>query len=149
MREIKEETGMDFLYEGENIDGLAEQILIGAMRVRAALGFVKNNMLMIIPGDRDDMIKAICDLHVGKLDIQRKISGIVLSGGMMPKDWTLNFLKESKIPTLVTKEDTYSIASRINSIVVKLKPQDAGKIKIIVDMVEKYVDIGKILASLK
>ncbi len=149
MREIKEEIRIDLLYEGENLDCLAEQILIGAMRVRDALKFIKNNTLMIIPGDRDDMIKAICDLHVGKLRRECGIAGIILSGGLMPKEWTLNFLKQSKIPTLTTKEDTYSIASRIHHILVKLHPQDTSKIKLIVDMVEKHIDIDKVLASLK
>lgn len=149
MREIKEEVGIGFLYEGEGLDGLAEQILIGAMRVGDALNFIKNNTLMIIPGDRDDMIKAVCDLHMGKLRIERKISGIILSGGLMPKDWTLNFLKQSNIPTLMTKEDTYSVASRIHHILIKLHPQDTSKIKTVVDMVEKHVDIGEVLASLR
>ncbi|MDO8525102.1 MAG: AAA family ATPase, partial [Candidatus Omnitrophota bacterium] len=48
MREIKEDVDVDLLYEGASLDGLAEQILIGAMRVGAALSFVKNNTLMII-----------------------------------------------------------------------------------------------------
>lgn len=149
MREIKEEVDIDLLYEGASLDELAEQILIGAMKVRDALNFIKNNTLMIIPGDRDDMIKAICDLHMGKLRRNCKIVGIILSGGLMPKGWTLNFLKQSNIPTLTTKEDTYSIASRIHHILIKLHPQDTSKIKTIVDMVEKYVDIDKVLASLR
>lgn len=149
MREIKEEVGLDILYAGTSLDELAEQILIGAMRVGAALTFVKDNTLMIIPGDRDDMIKAICDLHTGKLKRRCKISGIILSGGLMPKKWTLNFLEQSNISTLITKEDTYSIASRIHHILIKLHPQDTSKIKIIVDMVEKYVDIDKVLSSIK
>ena len=148
MREIKEEVGIDLLYEGANLDELAEQILIGAMRVRDALNFIKNNTLMIIPGDRDDMIKAVCDLHMGKLRRKTRIAGMILSGGLMPKGWTLNFVKQSKIATLVTKEDTYSIASRIHHIIVKIHPQDTSKIKAVVDMVEKYVDIDKILAAL-
>ena len=149
MREIKESANIDILYEGDNLDRLAEQILIGAMRVRDALKFIKDNTLMIIPGDRDDMIKAACDLHAGKLMRACKITGIILSGGLMPKDWTLNFLKTSKIPVLITKEDTYSIASRVHHIIVKIHPQDSAKIKMIVDMVEKYVDIDRVLTSLR
>jgi len=149
MREIKDSANIDILYEGDNLDRLAEQILIGAMRVRDAMKFIKDNTLMIIPGDRDDMIKAACDLHAGKLMRDCKITGIILSGGLMPKEWTLNFLKESKIPVLITKEDTYSIASRVHHIIVKIHPQDSAKIKMIVDMVEKYIDIDRVLTSLR
>ena len=73
----------------------------------------------------------------------------ITSGGIMPKNRSMSCLEKSKIPVLITKEDTYKIAARVNSMVVKLKPQDTEKIKIIVDMVEKYVDIDKVLANLK
>ncbi len=149
MREIQDELKINTLFVGENIDRPAENILIGAMRVKYALTFVKNNTLLIIPGDRDDMIKAICDLHVGKLKRECHIGGIILSGGLVPKPWTMDFVKNSNIPTLITSEDTYSIASRVHSLKIKLKPQDSGKIKVIVDMVEKYVDIDRVMANLK
>ena len=104
---------------------------------------------MIIPGDRDDMIESVCRVHMGKLKKRSAISGIVLSGGMMPKPENMDDIEAAGIPTLITKEDTYSVASRIHSMVVKLKPQDTEKIKIIVDMVEKYVNIDDVISSLR
>ena len=118
------------------------------MNVRDALKFIQNNSLMIISGDRDDMIKAACALDRGKLKKGCRISGIILSGGILPKRGTMRMMKDGKIPVIATREDTYAIASRVHSIVVKLKPQDQHKIKLIIDMVAKYVDIGKVLASL-
>lgn len=149
MREIKEEIKIDTLYEGTNLDRETEHVLIGAMNVKDALVFIEDNSLMIIPGDRDDMIDSVCKVNSGRLKKGCRISGIILSGGLMPKKRNLDVLKKSGIPVLITKEDTYAIAARVHSMVVKLKPQDAKKIKIIVDMVEKYVDIDKVLANLK
>ena len=149
MREIKEEVKIETLYQGAELDRTVENVLIGAMNVKDALQFVQNNSLMIIPGDRDDMIEAMCRVHAGKLKKNSKISGIILSGGLMPKRRSLEYLEKSKIPVLITKEDTYKIASRIHSMTVKLKPQDAQKIKIIVDIVEKYIDIDKVIANLR
>jgi hypothetical protein len=149
MREIREEVKITTLCEGLDLDRSVENVLIGAMNVKDALEFVKNNLLMIIPGDRDDMIETVCKVNDGKIKKNIRISGIILSGGLMPKRGNMKKLERSKIPVLLTKEDTYKIASRINSMVVKLKPQDTNKIKIIVDMVEKHVDIDKVLANLK
>ncbi len=149
MREIKEELKITSLYEGNYLDNSVEHVLIGAMNVKDALEFVKNNSLMIIPGDRDDMIESICKVHTGRVRKKAKITGIILSGGQMPKRGAVKAIEKAAIPALITKEDTYKIASRVHSMVVKLKPQDADKIKIIVDMVEKYVDIDKVLANLK
>ena len=59
--------------------------------------------------------------------------------------------REKKIGSIRVERarDTYSVASRIHSMVVKLKPQDTDKIRIIVDMVEKYVDIDDVISSLR
>jgi len=149
MREIKEELKIAALYESENLDKVAENILIGAMNVKDAVQFVRDNSLMIIPGDRDDMIEAVCRIKSGKIKKGCRISGIILSGGLMPKRRSLKLLEGARMPVLITKEDTYSIASRVHSLVVKLKPQDEQKIRIIVDMVEKYVDIDKVLDNLR
>jgi len=149
MREIKDEVKIDSLYQGANIDATAEHVLIGAMNVKDALKFVKDKSLMIIPGDRDDMIESVCRLHAGRSKNGFRISGIILSGGLTPKRRSLKSLKKSGITTFATKEDTYRIASRIHSMVVKLKPQDKDKIKIIVDMVEKYMDVDAVLSNLK
>ena len=149
MREIKEELKIHMLYEGTSLDRPVENVLIGAMNVKDAMQFVIDNSLMIIPGDRDEMIEAVCSVHSGRMKKGCRISGIIISGGLMPKRSSLNSVEKSKITTLITKEDTYKIASRVHSMVVKLKPQDAEKIKIVVDMVEKNLDIDKVLASLK
>ncbi|MFA5143867.1 MAG: AAA family ATPase [Candidatus Omnitrophota bacterium] len=149
MREIQEELKVNMLFKGESMDAPVENVLIGAMNVKDALEFLQNNLLMIIPGDRDDMIEVICKVNSGKVKKGCKVSGVILSGGIMPEKKSMESLEKSGIAVLITKEDTYKIAARVNSMVVKLKPQDTDKIKIIVDMVEKYVDIDKVLANLK
>lgn len=149
MREIKEELKLAALYQGRKLDSSVETVLIGAMNVKDALGYVENNSLMIIPGDRDDMIEAMCRVDAGKIKKSCSVSGMILSGGIMPKRRSLSLMEKSGITVLMTKEDTYKIASRVTSMVVKLKPQDTQKIKIIVDMVEKNMNIDKVLENLK
>ena len=149
MREIREELNIHVFYEGDSFDKPVENVLVGAMNVRDALQFISNNTLMIVPGDRDEMIEAVCKVHSGKMKKGCCFSGLIVSGGILPKRGSMSRLKKSKIPVLTTKEDTYKIASRVNSMIVKLKPQDREKIRIIVEMVEKNVDINKVVASLK
>ena len=149
MREIQEEIKIDSIYTGLSLDKPVENVLIGAMNVKDALQFLRNNSLMIIPGDRDDMIDAVCRVHSGRIKKGFSISGIIVSGGLMPNRGSMRSLEKSRISVLITKEDTYAIASRIHSMVVKLKPQDKDKIKIIEDMVEERLDIDKVLAGLK
>ncbi|MCM8790423.1 MAG: AAA family ATPase [Candidatus Omnitrophica bacterium] len=149
MREIKEEIKIETLYSGESLDRPVENVLIGAMNFKDAIEYIRNNSLIIVPGDRDDIIEAVCRVHTGRTKKNYKVSGIILSGGLMPKRGSLRSIERSRIAALITKDDTYAVASRINSMVVKLKPQDKEKIKIIVDMVQARIDIDKVLSGLK
>lgn len=149
MREIQEELKIEIVHKGKSFDAMVENVLIGAMNVKDAIGFMKNNLLMIIPGDRDDMIDSVCRVHTGKMKKRCSVSGIIISGGIMPRSRNLKDIERAGIPALITKEDTYAVASRIHSMVVKLKPQDTEKIKIIVDMVEKYLNVDAVISSLK
>ena len=67
---------------------------------------------------------------------------------MAPPRKTLALLKKYKIPTLLFEGDTYSVASEIHSIKVKIKPEDKQKIDTIVKMVNQYVDIDKIVENI-
>ena len=92
-------------------------------------------------------MRAFLKAHLDK-KIPKKISGIIFSGGIIPDMRTSRMLKQAGIATLVSENDTYIVASNINSIVVKIKPQDKAKIGLIVDLIEEYVDIGKVIANL-
>ncbi len=147
VREIMEEVKVPLLCGEENADASVDKILIGAMEVKYALRYVENNSLLITPADRIDMLKAAIKLQVKSKDT-RKISGIVLTGNTKPNAKILKHLNELKIPTLAIKTDTFTAAKKVDSIIVKVKPEDKEKIRLIVNMVEKYVDMDMVLKNL-
>ena len=147
IREIFEEVKIKLLCGGRYFENIVDRILIGAMEVKDAIHYVVDNSLMITPADRLDMIKAMVKIQTGRIKRGHKIAGLVLSGGIKPPPKIIELLEKSKIPTLLSDGDTYSIAAKIHSIKVKIKPEDKNKIKIIIDMVKRYVDIDKIIKS--
>jgi BioD-like phosphotransacetylase family protein len=148
MREIFDEIKIKLLCGEAYLENTVDRILIGAMEVREAIRYVVNNSLIITPSDRIDMIRAAIDVHRGKTKKQRSISGLVLSGGVEPSPRIVDLLKKARIPTLVSEGDTYSIAAKIHSIKVKIKPEDKNKIDIIVKMVQRYVDVDALVDSI-
>ncbi len=147
IREIKEEIRLELLCGEDSLDVPGERILVGAMTVRAALQHFRHRTILITPGDRGDIVRAFIRVHLDK-KIPKRLSGVILSGGIIPDMRTKKMLKGAGIATLISEDDTYAVASKVNSVVVKIKPQDKDKIRLIVDMIEKYVDIGKVIASL-
>ena len=145
IREIFEEVKIKLLCGKDYLENVVDRILIGAMEVKEALNYMVNNSLVITPSDRMDMIRAIIELQSGKLRRSCKISGLVLSGGIVPPPKILALLEKAKIPTLLSDHDTYSIAAKIHTMKIKIKPEDKTKIDIIINMVKCHIDTDKIV----
>jgi BioD-like phosphotransacetylase family protein len=47
------------------------------------------------------------------------------------------------------KEDTYATACRINYLIAKIRPNDVNKISVAEELIEKYVDVDRILSLIE
>lgn len=147
--EIMEETGAELINCKESLENRIEEIIVGAMTAHQALGYFHRRTLVITPGDREDIILgAMSACLTNKVDRESGVGGIVLTGGIMPHKNTMDAVKRTSIPVIALKEDTYTIASKIHDIIVKIRPSEKEKIRIAVDLVEKYVDIDRILQKI-
>ncbi|MFH1878549.1 MAG: DRTGG domain-containing protein, partial [Candidatus Omnitrophota bacterium] len=113
--------------------------------VREATHYLEDDCLVITPGNRGDLINLLIKVHSGYFREPKRISGIILSGGITPKRRIYNLLKKTGIPTLTSRFDTYYVASRIHDLTVKIKSRDKNKVRMAIDMIEKYVSIDTIL----
>ena len=60
----------------------------------------------------------------------------------------LELLQNSDIPTIASPLDSYSVASSIYSMTVKTLPGDAEKIDLIQGLIERHVEIDRLLGKL-
>ena len=124
-------------------NNIIEKFMIGDMMPHNALDHFSKNTLMIVPGNREGLVlTALCEnlLTQGP----HLVSGIVFTNGIRPHQKILDLLYTSKIPLFMVDEDAFSIATKINQMIVKIRSEDKSKIKIAGNMIEKYVDIDKI-----
>ena len=57
----------------------------------------------------------------------------------------IEVMKSTNIPILLSGEDTYTVASLIHDLTVKIRPQDTEKIEAVRNMVRDYVAIDELL----
>ncbi|MBD3380509.1 MAG: AAA family ATPase [Candidatus Omnitrophica bacterium] len=148
LRDFKEELDMHVLCGEEFLDRQTKKVLVGAMEVKEAVHFIENDCLMITPGDRTDLLNHIIKMHSSRYKFRLRMTGLVLSGGMVPRRRVFNALKKAGIPVLMTRRDTYDVASRIHDLTVKIKSRDVNKIKIAIDMFEKHVDMDAVTRAI-
>lgn len=147
MGEIMEETNAELINGSNSLDTRVEEIVVGAMTAHQAIGYFHEKTLIITPGDRDDLILAAMTsppsqpggYHVG---------GIILTGNIKPHKNIIQLVQGTTIPILSLKEDTYSVASKIHDIIFKIRPSEKEKINVAVELVEKHVDIDRILEKI-
>ena len=146
--QIMEETGFKLLSGKEGSNNLVKKIVVGAMEPHNALNYLVDGALLITPGDREDMILASLGCYFAKTPGEVHISGIVLTGNIIPHKSIMKLVEQTKIPVLLAKPDTYTAASCIHDLMVKIRPQDEEKIEIVKKIIKENVEIDKILKRL-
>jgi BioD-like phosphotransacetylase family protein len=146
MDSIREELNAELLSTPERANSLVEDVVVGAMGAHNAMNFFKRGVLLITPGDREDIVLAACTA----LDApdEEKMAGIILTGNLRPSPGMLKVIRTMPIPVLFTDQDSYQVASAVHNLTVKTRPADAQKISLIRDLIGKSVDVEKILRSL-
>jgi uncharacterized protein len=138
LRSIREELDGESLNNSRQLKNLVEDVVVGAMTPNNAVQFFQPGVLVITPGDREDLILAAASA-------QKPLAGIVLTGSLRPCEDVLKIIRELPYPILLVKDDNYEVASKVHDLIVKTRPDDAEKISLIRDLIGKHVDVKKIL----
>jgi BioD-like phosphotransacetylase family protein len=143
---IREELGAELLNPPTPLHALVDDVVVGAMGAQNALQFFRPGVLLITPGDREDIVLAACtsiDAHANG-----QMAGIILTGGLRPSSSVLKVIQNMPIPVMLVQADSYKVASRVHNLTVKTRPTDAEKISLIRNLVARHVNVKKIIESL-
>ncbi len=148
LEQICREVEGRWLNPGEAGVRHVERVIIGAMSSRNVMEHFSTGTLVITPGDREDIIlAALSTLQDADLE-DKKITGLILSGDLVPHQTVLDLIARSPLPVIASQMDSYSVASAIHSMTVKTLPGDHEKIARIQSLVEQYVDIDRLLEKI-
>ncbi len=142
--QVAEETRARWIHQPSGLRRV-RRVVIGAMSGRRAAEYLKvNGTLVIVPGDREDLLDAFISGGGAQ-----SLSGIILSNGLLPNDAIMRRLTEAGIPIAAVEAESFAVTARINNMTVKTMRQDADKIPIIEKMIRESVDIGALLKAIK
>ena len=145
VRQIRDEMNAELISGEAGLDDTVDKIVVGAMTPHRAMDHFSRRALVITPGDREDIILAAmssCAVGVGKAYC---VSGICLTGGLKPHKTVLRLIRRTEIPVMIVPDDTYSAASKISDLVVKIRPTDKEKIRIAGRLAREYLDLDTLL----
>jgi BioD-like phosphotransacetylase family protein len=134
------------LISGKNgVHNTVERMVIGAMQPHDALNYFNPGTLLLTPGTREDLILAAMSSYVVGTGKNHCVSGIVLTGGTAPHPTVMDLIKRTSIPVILVEDDTFTVATKVDHLIVKIRSDDKEKIQATEQMVEEFVDIRRML----
>ena len=145
MKEIVRELNGKVLFGEEYLDNETGNFGVGAMQLSNYLNHLKENTLVITPGDRADIILGALQANVSSN--YPRISGIILTGGLLPEDTILRLIDglSQVVPMISVEDGTFNVANRIGAIKSNIYADSIQKVETSIQTFEKYVPIDKLI----
>ena len=140
VREIAEHMDARVLYGGDQLENLAYEYVVVAMNIANYLPYLRNNALLITPGDRSDVVLSALQAHQSQN--YPKIAGLLLTGGLKPPDSVDRLLTglNDIVPILSVPEDTYQTTMRIGQVRSYISADADAKIRLSLRLFARHVD---------
>jgi len=140
MKEISTALNAEVLFGESLMDNQVDNFVTGAMMLPNFLRHIKENVLIVTPGDRGDII--IGALQANLSANYPKVAGIVLTAGSLPDDPMLKLIEglQTVIPIISVQKGTFETTTTIGAIHSRITIDDRKKIAMAIDLFERYVD---------
>jgi phosphate acetyltransferase len=141
VKEVLEELGGKVLFGEQFLDNAIGSYSTGAMQLRNYLTRIKENALVITPGDRADIILGA--LQANASSNYPKISGIILTGSLIPEDSIIKLIEgvDSTIPIISVDGGTFGVSNKIGAVKPKIYASNTKKIVLALDTFDTYVNV--------
>lgn len=149
LNEILESLDGKVLFGKENLDNQTGSFGVGAMQLHNYLNHLRDNSLVITPGDRSDIILGALQANLS--DNYPAISGIVLTGGILPEPSILKLLEgfEAHVPIISVQQGTFDAANSVGNIKSKIYAKSKQKIATSIALFNTHINGELLLERLK
>jgi phosphate acetyltransferase len=133
----------------EAFDGLVRHFTVAAMELPHFLDHLEEGSLVIVPGDRSDII--LGTVAADQSRAYPHLAGLLLSGGITPAPQVMRLLEnlsQSKLPILTVEADTFTTALEASQVEPGLVTEDPRKFAAAAAMIEGFVDVPSLLARI-
>lgn len=140
VKEVVEALKGKILFGEQFLDNAIGSYSTGAMQLRNYLTRIKENALVITPGDRADIILGALQANASKN--YPKIAGIILTGTLIPEESILKLIEgvQSTVPIITVDGGTFNISNKIGSVKSKIYASHNKKILLSLDTFDKHVN---------
>lgn len=140
MKEIRDALDARVLVGESLLANPVDNFVTGAMMLPNFLNYIKENVLIVTPGDRGDII--IGALQANLSANYPKVAGIVLTADTVPDEPITRLISglQTVLPILTVKQGTFATTTAIGGIHARISADNRAKIELALNVFETYVD---------
>lgn len=148
IKEIAKAINAEILFGAEHVNNQTSSFTVGAMQLRNYLTHLVQDCLVITPGDRADIILGALQANISSN--YPSISGIVLTGGLLPEDSIEKLIDglQQIVPILTVNDGTFNVANKIGAVRSHMYAENKEKINISLNAFDKYCVMDKLIEKL-
>ncbi|HIZ36397.1 MAG TPA: phosphate acetyltransferase [Candidatus Ruania gallistercoris] len=131
----------------ELLDREAEALIVGGMTMEHILTRLAEGGVVIVPGDRSDVILAVLAAHAA--DTFPSLAGLILNGGFTPAEQVTRLVEglSQRLPVITTEHGTFETASAAARTRGLLSTGSQRKLDLARSTFENAVDIEALMAA--
>ena len=140
LKEIANHLGAEVLYGHDRLDRLVPNYMVIAMQMQNFLTRIKNQALLITPGDRGEIILGALEAH--RSSNYPSISGLLLTTGEKPAPSVKRLLDglPDILPILAVNTETFETVANINTVRSYITADNQTKISFALKLYSAHVD---------
>jgi phosphate acetyltransferase len=144
VKEVAEALNGKVLFGEQFLDNSIGSYSTGAMQLRNYLTRIKENALVITPGDRADIILGA--LQANASSNYPRIAGIILTGNLIPEESILKLIEgvQSTVPIVTVDGGTFGISNKIGAVKAKIYASNSKKILLALDTFDTYINVERL-----
>nr|WP_321226185.1 phosphate acetyltransferase [uncultured Psychroserpens sp.] len=148
IKEIVDALDAKLLFGEAHINNQAGNFSVGAMQLRNYLTHLKEDALVITPGDRADIILGALQANIS--ENYPSVSGIVLTGGLTPENSIIKLIEglSDIVPIISAQGGTFSVVNNIGKIKSQIYAENTEKIQTSINDFEQHVKVDALVERL-
>ncbi|MDT0690609.1 phosphate acetyltransferase [Salegentibacter sp. F188] len=148
LKEIVKALDGKILFGHEFLNNQTGNFGVGAMQLRNYLTTLRNESLVITPGDRADIILGALQANISSN--YPRISGIILTGGLTPEPSIIKLIEglSEIVPIISVEEGTFNVTNKVGAIKSNIYADSIQKIETTISTFERYVSFDPLVERL-